>query len=311
MKIITITLNPAFDIHCKADGFLPYRESVVEITSREAGGKGVNISRALIAFEVDNIAVVVVGRENGGEFCEMLERDGMSVIPILCDGRIRENITLHEKENPETRISFGGFTVNASILDDVRGVIGELDGNTVVTFTGSIPSGIETKAVLNMLRDFKTQGAKVVIDSRSVSFDELVDFKPWLIKPNKAEMESYLGKSIETVENAASVADEMLSRGIENAMISLGGEGAVLATDSGVFYANAPAVDAISTIGAGDSAIAGFIDGFASGYPKDMCLARAVSFGTAACMREGTKPPIRKDVECIESKVEVLKIQTP
>ena len=64
MKIITLTLNPAFDVHCRADGFAPYRESIVEITSRDAGGKGVNISRALTASGIDNIAVVLVGDEN-------------------------------------------------------------------------------------------------------------------------------------------------------------------------------------------------------------------------------------------------------
>ena len=127
MEIITLTLNPAFDLHCRADGFMPYRESFVELTEREAGGKGVNISRALLANGIVSEAVIIVGRENGDEFCERLKRDSLSVEAIVCDGRIRENLTLHENKNPETRISFGGFSVDSEAKARLGRIIGRCD----------------------------------------------------------------------------------------------------------------------------------------------------------------------------------------
>lgn len=303
MKIITLTLNPAFDVHCQADGFTPYHESIVEIVGREAGGKGVNISRALTSLGRENLAVVIVGKENSDEFCGMLERDSLSVRAIACEGRIRENITLHETKNPETRISFGGFSIDSDTLDELKQIVSACDSDTVITLTGSNPKGVSSGEVLNILALAKSKGAKIVIDSRSVTLAEILSFKPWLIKPNQDEIGAYVGKTIETVDDAAQIARDLFSRGIENVMISLGGQGAVLATSTGTFYAKAPEVEVLSTVGAGDSSIAGFIDAFANGDSYDRCLVRAVAFGSAACMGAGTRPPRAEDVKSISERI--------
>ena len=306
MKIVTLTLNPAFDVHCDAEGFTPYTESILKITSRDAGGKGVNISKALVSAGVENTAIVVTGSENGDEFCRMLEKDGLDVLQISREGRIRENITLHEKNNPETRISFGGFSVDSTVVDELRRAIGKCDADTVATLTGSIPSGISANAVLNMLSEMKDAGAKIVIDSRSVTLGEILDFKPWLIKPNRDEAEKYFGTKIESAGDAACIAKELCSKGVENVMISLGGDGAVLATNEGCYYARAPKIEVLSTVGAGDSMIAGFIDGAAKDLHASKRLVRAVAFGTAACMREGTNSPLISDVKLVEEKTKIV-----
>ena len=109
MNIITITLNPAFDIHCHTEQFAPYHENLAKITARDAGGKGVNISRALAANSVPNTALVVLGEENAEDFRRSLSKSGVQTKEICVKGRIRENITLHTDHAPETRISFQGF----------------------------------------------------------------------------------------------------------------------------------------------------------------------------------------------------------
>ncbi len=308
MKIFTLTLNPAFDIHLSADGFLPYGESEVKICSTDAGGKGINISRALAANGTESRAIAVLGTENGDEFCRMLKADSLAVIPVFRNGRIRENLTLHERENPETRISFGGFAVDKSVLAEVEAALGVPCADMIITLTGSIPSGISTNDVLDMLVPYKKAGAKIVIDSRSVSLCELVKFAPWLIKPNSDEIRKYTDRQITNPADAARVASELRSAGIENVMISLGAEGAVLACEAGRFYADTPKIEAISTVGAGDSAIAGFIVGTLASLPYEKRLARAVAFGTAACMREGTLPPTPADVSLIEGKIRIQPI---
>ena len=308
MKIVTLTLNPAFDVHCFAENFKPYHESIAKITSKEAGGKGVNVSRALQANGVDNLAVVIVGTDNGEEFVKALKKDGLNVAPVYVDGRIRENITLHEMENPETRISFDGFECNESVLLQVQLEIGAVDENTIVSFTGSIPKGISTTAVLTMLDKLKKQGAKIVIDSRSVSLEQLEDFKPWLIKPNKDEAKHYTGIELNDIENVAKFAKELYANGVENAMISLGENGAVLACEQGVFYAKTPKIEVRSTIGAGDSTIAGFMQATANKNSQENVLRRAMAFGVSACMQEGTLPPLSEDVDSVEKNVEIIKI---
>lgn len=303
MKIITLTLNPAFDVHCSCDNFKPYHESIAKVMQKDAGGKGVNISRALQANGTENLAVVIVGKENGAEFCQALEKDGLSVSSVWVDGRIRENITLHETENPETRISFEGFSCKNDVLQEIKERIGEVNGQTIITFTGSIPKGMEVAEVLAFLGEFRGKGAKIVIDSRSVSLNELLEFRPWLIKPNKDEAEAYANRKIESESDAIIIAREIYERGINNVIVSLGGDGAVFAYKRGVMVAKAPSVAVCSTIGAGDSMLAGFIDGTSQGLTKEKVLKRAVAFGTAACMQEGTKPPLKEDVQALAKQV--------
>lgn len=302
MKIITLTLNPAFDIHCFAEGFKPYGESVVDIMSKDAGGKGVNISRALMENGTENRAVLIVGNANGAEFLSMLKADGLTSEAVFVNGRIRENITIHESNKPETRISFRGFSCEKEILKKIKEVIGEVDVNTVVTMTGSLPVGITGADVLSLLGELKEKGAKIVIDSKSITLGELISFRPWLIKPNRDEAEIYTGKRIDSAKDALKIAEELHTLGIANVIISLGGEGAVLASDEGMFYSKAPSIEAVSTIGAGDSMIAGFIQGEADGETSEEKLKRAVAFGSAACLTEGTKPPRREDVKRMKNE---------
>ena len=308
MKIVTLTLNPAFDVHCYCENFKPYHESIACVTAKDAGGKGVNISRALRVNGRENLAVVIVGKENGAEFCQTLEKDGLTVSAVWTDGRIRENITLHEKDNPETRISFEGFTCNADLLQRVAECVGTVDEDCIITFTGSVCKGITAKDVLALLNTFRERGAKIVVDSRSVSLAELLAFKPWLIKPNKDEAEGYAGKKIQTADDAIEIARGFCEKGVENVLVSLGGDGAVFVGGREAFVATAPKIEARSTIGAGDSMLAGFIDGTAKGLSKAERLKKAVAFGTAACMRAGTLPPLPCDVEKVQKKVQISKI---
>ena len=309
MKIITITLNPAFDVHCSADHFEACHENLATITEREAGGKGVNISRALSMNNVANLALLAVGDENGADFCRELDKDAMTYDAIEVKGRIRENITLHTKDAPETRISFTGFATDESLLaafdQKLKAILSEGD---LVTFTGRVPSGISMPAVKAFLKGIREAGAKLVIDSRSFEKDDLVEMKPWLIKPNEEEIAVYLCREINSFESVIDGARELYANGIENVMISLGAKGALLVCSDGLYIAHPPKIKALSTIGAGDSSIGGFLAATAEGADSRERLRRAVSYGSAACMSAGTRPPMPKDVQSVYENVTVEKI---
>ncbi len=308
MNIITLTLNPAFDLHCYADRFSPYHENVFEITARDAGGKGINVSRALTKNGVKNTAACIVGSENGEEFLNMLKSEGLSLVAVTAEGRIRENITLHEKEKPETRISFPGFLCAPTLLSRLRSAIGDLGEGSACVFAGSAPTGLSEEMLKAFLQEIKSTGAALVIDSRSISLSGLIALKPLLIKPNKEEAERALGVSIDSIADAAHAARSLQEKGIENVLLSLGGEGAVLATKEGVYHATAPKVEVLSTIGAGDSTIAGFLSAVVEGCTDEERLARAVAFGSAACLLEGTAPPRPVDVTTLERKITVKRV---
>ena len=290
MKIVTLTLSPAFDVHCSVPNFTAERENLVESSARENG--------------VTNCALVVLGEENGADFLRGMDSVGITDrITLSVNGRIRENITVHPDSGNETRISFKGFTADALLLDKVFELI-NADGDTLVTFTGSLPGGVSASETEAFLAKLKNSGSHLVIDSKSVPLDMLMRLKPWLIKPNAEELAAYFGELSES--EIINTAVRLHSEGIENALISLGADGAVLACDEGLFVARPPHVDAVSTIGAGDSMIAGFIA--AESEPAENRLKTAIAYGSAACLREGTNPPKSQDIADIRRLVVLEKI---
>lgn len=310
MKIITLTLNPAVDLHCHIENFAPYHENLARHISKPLpSGKGVNISRALTACGVDNLAFLVLGDENGASFEAELVESGLRTQSITVPGRIRENMTIHTNNADETRISFAGFSADGTLLARVEeALLDQIDDETFVTFTGRVPEGIAMADTKRFLRTLMEKGAKIVIDSKSFGLDDLLEMKPWLIKPNQEEISEYLGREIETFEEVLRAAVELYEQGIENVMISLGEKGALLMCREGGMIATPPAVDVVSTIGAGDSSIGGFLAEAVRGASAEEMLCGAVSYGTAACMAEGTRPPRAEDVKAVRGQIKVTRI---
>lgn len=306
MKIITLTLSPAFDMHCHAEKIVADHENLVYMDLCQAGGKGVNISRALVSNGTENLALLVLGQENGDSFLRNLDADGVTYETITVPGRIRENITIHTGPT-ETRISFPGFSVTPDLLESLsKTLLEKADDETVVTMTGRVPEGITVGDIMDLLRAAAEKGAKIVVDSRSFSLKDLKDLKPWLIKPNQEEISAYLGREISSLEQTLTEAKALYKAGIRNVMISMGGDGALLVCDEGAFIAIPPKVEVKSTIGAGDSSIAGFV-----ACPYDDAAKRlqwAVAYGSAACMTEGTLPPKPENVKDILPRVQLKKL---
>lgn len=306
MKIVTLTLNPAFDIHCYAENFQPFHENLAQVTANEAGGKGVNISRALTVNGVENTALVVLGEENGDSFRRALKNDDIPFHEIAVAGRIRENITLHTNNAPETRISFAGFNTNDTLIDRVESELNDLlDDDCILTFTGRNPEGVSIQRVKSMLENLRDRGVKIVLDSRSFGKQDMIEVRPWLIKPNEEEIGMYTDIDVQDFETAKQAAEALRATGIENVMISLGSKGAMLCCESGCYMVPAPKIDALSTIGAGDSSIGGFCAAAKAGLDYPDMLRYAVAYGSSACMTEGTRPPKAEDVKNLLGKLEI------
>lgn len=311
MKIITITLSPAFDLHCFCNNFNPFSENLCDINSYDAGGKGINISRALSASGIENTALTILGADNADDFLKALKNENIYCKFITAKGRIRENITLHTLSQPETRISFFGFSITPELLEQFEKMLvsEELLNGSIVTFTGRIPDGVDKTAVKTLLLKIKNKGAKLVIDSKSFNKSDLIDLKPFLIKPNEEEISLYTNLQVSDLKSALVAAKNLKNEGIENVIISLGSKGAVLCCDDGVYTAIPPKVSVLSTVGAGDSMIAGFISGVANSLKYCDALRLSVAYGTAACTTQGTKPPSKKSINSLFENIVLEKIQ--
>ena len=306
--IRTITLNPSFDLHYTVPDFEPGKENLVTAVEVEAGGKGINTSRALSANGVKNLAYLVVGKENGASFVAQLERDGMTCRVFETEGRIRENLTIHPGNGKETRVSLNTFVVPESVFEALTGeLLAERLQDLLISFSGRIPMGIEKSHVIKMLQKLIGGGAKVVVDSSSFTPGDLQKIHPWLIKPNEQEIGSFSESMPKNVREAATVAKKLVEKGIsETVMISLGGDGAAWSDGKDSYTLQVPKIEQpVSTIGAGDSTIAGLLAGTAEGQPIEQTLSLGVAYGTAACLTPGTKPPRPQDVQSILSEVRI------
>ena len=297
MKLTTLTLCPAFDLHCYTEVFHPYHENLAEVTDFAAGGKGINIARALSANGIAAKAIVLLGEENRAAFEALLGSYGIDYLAIPVPGRIRENITLHEAKQNETRISFPGSAAGTDALETVEASLSDLAAGDIVTLTGRVAEGMDMEEVKAFCNRLKAHGARLVVDSRSFALADLLEVKPWLIKPNEEEISAYLGKEIFSLAEVKDASQMLVAKGIENVMITLGERGACLACEAGYFTVTAPKIEAVSTVGAGDSAIAGFLAATLEGASSLDCLKRSVAYGSAACLLRGTQPPRREDIE--------------
>lgn len=301
-KIITITLNPAFDLHYSMDKFEAKHENYVDQVICNAGGKGINISRALGKSGIKNTAYVILGKENGAQFESDLKADGIDYVPLYVEGRIRENITIHPKNDKETRISLDNFSITKDELIRLYDLLKDvIDCDTYISFSGRIPRGVTSDDVIRFLSLLKGHGARLAIDSNSLTPEDLIIIQPWFIKPNEEEIVSFLGRRISTPEDAAERAKELCDKGLaEEVMISLGGDGSAWSDGRRKKIVSIPKIDSpVSTIGAGDSTVAGYLAAFAEGKNIDDSLKTACAFGTAACLTEGTRPPEPDDVKRI------------
>ena len=310
-NIITITLNPAFDLHYYLDKFEKDKENYVRSVCCDAGGKGVNISRALSVMGVQSTAFIVLGNENGAEFARQLEADGISFSPLLISGRVRENITLHPDNDRETRISLDSFSIGKDTLDELFARISEhITEGTLVSFSGRIPKGVEKSDIISFLLNIKSLGARLVVDSNSLTVDDLKKIKPFLIKPNDQEIASLLGRDVKELKDAAECAKALARGGVaEQVMISLGERGAVWSDGIRTLSVSCPAIKSpVSTIGAGDSTVAGFIAATAAKLDTGTTLRCSSAFGTASCMTEGTRPPRPEDVREMFARITVSEV---
>lgn len=307
MNVVTLTLNPAFDVHLRVDNLKIFKENYATEFIKQAGGKGVNISRALVGYGVCNTAFCVMGKDNSREFLNELKKDNVNCTPIIKDGRIRENITVHSLDG-ETRISLQGLALDEEIFSElISAFTPYLNSDTVLTFTGRLPKGVSTLSAIEFLKRLKEKGVRLIVDCNSFSADDLLDIKPFLIKPNEQEIEQLIGDGF-SEEDLIQNIKTFCEKGIENVVVSLGSNGFFYCGKDGMYKAEVPKITPVSTIGAGDSLVAGFVAGLVNNEQTEQILKLAASFGTAACLEEGTTPPKKEKIANILNQVKIIKL---
>ncbi|MEO5921752.1 MAG: 1-phosphofructokinase family hexose kinase [Pseudolysinimonas sp.] len=296
---MTLTLNPSLDRTVDVETL--ERGAVIRTSEPvlEPGGKGVNVTRALSANGVASLAIVAVAGPEGAELSRLLESDGILCRFVPVSGRTRSNTTVCEPDGTVTKLNEPGSPLSdtdlAAISTAVRTSV--RDGDWLVV-SGSTPPELSGEQVSALLAEAKATGAQLVIDSSGDALESALASQPRIIKPNREELAELVGRDLSTVAAIVEAAEEVRGYGVDFVLVSLGAEGAVLVGPDGMLMGESHVENPRSTVGAGDSFLAGFLSRFTTDEDDvEAALLEALTWGAAATRLPGSAVPAPADLD--------------
>jgi 6-phosphofructokinase 2 len=296
--ILTITLNPCIDKssavdHLQAEAKLRCTEIV-----NEPGGGGINVSKALKRLHQSSVALFPCGGNNGNMLRSLLAEEGMQFNAVETNVETRENwIVVENNTNQQYRFTFPGREVEEKTIENLIETISSYTPSYVVA-SGSLPPGLPPYFYGLIVKKAKSVGAKTIVDTSGPALQALQNKGAYLIKPNIAELCKMLNVESLAKNEVDDAAQQAIADGYaELIAVSMGAEGAWLVSKNEKHFAAAPKVQKKSTVGAGDSMVAGMVHMLQQQKPLQQIISFGVACGSAATMNEGTQLFKREDAE--------------
>lgn len=292
--ILTLTPNPSVDHTLEVDRLVRGEVLRVSATRAQAGGKGVNVARALRGAGVPTRAVLPVGGGGGAELVTLLGDLPCVTVPIA--GETRANVAVTEADGTTTKLNAPGPTLTPGETDALLAALeDELAKRPAwVVASGSLPAGAPDDLYVRVCELAASYGVALALDTSGKPLEAAARAgSVSLLKPNHEELAGLIGRDLTTVEDVVGAAREVLGWGNGSALVTLGGHGAILVDPENTWWARGPEVRTRSTVGAGDCSLAGFLSAEESPVQR---LRHAVAWGTAAVSLPGTTVPTPEDV---------------
>jgi 6-phosphofructokinase 2 len=308
--IATVTLNPSLDKTVMVDGLVLDEANRWTGFRRDPGGKGINVSRVVHELGGETIAYGFIGGFDGEIIKQLLQQQGVPFDFTPIKGEIRSNFIISDlRTNRQTRIDAPGPFISREELDElvvkVRSIKPKPD---FLVLAGSVPPGIPDDIYRQLLEDAKSRGIKTVLDSDDKWLREGIKAKPNVIKPNVHEAEELLGVKLRNEAAIVRAVKALIKQGIEIAAISRGRDAFIISDGSNVLKLIPPQVEVSSTVGTGDSAIAGLVMKLSQGASLEEAACLAVAAGTATALTTGVELCHRVDVERLLPLVKVERL---
>lgn len=297
--IYTITFNPSLDYVVSVNKFEAGKINRTVSEAIFAGGKGINVSTVLKELGVESVALGFIAGFTGMELQRKLQEQGLNTDFIAVqEGHTRINMKLRsdiliEPEtdgvwHQETEVNGQGPVVSEAELKQLFQKVDGLSAEDVLVISGSVCRGVPQSIYADLVKLCNEKELPVIVDASSVLLWNVLEHSPFLIKPNKDELEDLFYRDIETKEEVIFYAKELQNRGAKNVLVSLGKDGAVLvAKDGKVYEMEAPQGEVINSVGAGDSMVAGFLAGYLESQSYENALELGICAGSATAFSEG------------------------
>ena len=295
--IVTLTPNPSIDRTVNVPALLVGAVNRVRDVRQDPGGKGVNVSRALAQHQADTVAVMPLGGAEGDMLARLLQQAHVPLQQVTIEGQTRINLTVAGADGVTTKINEPGPHLPAATVEElIRTTVAAADGGWILG-AGSLSAGMDETFYARLVATAHEAGASIAIDSSGEAMRHAVASGPDLIKPNHHELGEMVGRTLTTLGAVIEAAQQVRAEHrIAHVVVSLGGSGAIAVSPEGVLYARAPKVKPVSTVGAGDALLAGFLLGQTRQASLSACLELGIQFGTAAVTLPGSQMPGPQDI---------------
>jgi len=296
--ISTITFNPCIDKSTSVNALKPDKKLRCSAPVFEPGGGGINVARAIKKIGGEAIAVYPSGGYSGKFLDLLLEKENISILQIQTQQHTRENmIVLDRATNQQYRFGMPGQHLSENEWQQCLQAIEESPSEFIVA-SGSLPPGVPPDIFARISKTAKKRNRKVIVDTTEEALQPALEEGVYMIKPNIGELSRLTGKDELQAEEIEPAAKGLIRKyRCEIVVVSLGASGAMLVSGKDVFKIAAPAVKTKSTVGAGDSMVAGIVFSVSKGKNLYEALQYGVACGTAATLSHGTGLCKKEDVE--------------
>jgi 6-phosphofructokinase 2 len=305
-KIITITFSPSVDKSATIAKLVPEKKMHCYAAKSEPGGGGINVARVLSMLGNNVTAIFPVGGCIGSHLSELMRNENVPFSVVQTKNETRENFTIFE-ESSKKQYRFGmlGNELHKKELTECLRLI-ENEGNIdFIVASGSLPDGVPPSVYAQLSNIAKTHGAKLVIDTSGDALKGAIEEEVYLLKPNVEELGILIGNNALKKKDIEPSARALINKKkCEIIVISLGADGAMMVTKEKTYTIKPPKVIVKSTVGAGDSMVAGLVFGLSNGKSMESSLKYGVACGTAATMNLGSALCKKEDVEKLLKKLD-------
>ncbi len=306
--IYTVTLNPAIDKTIYIDTLNKEDVTRIKKSMKDAAGKGINTSKILKQLDVKTINLGFTAGYNGIYIKNVLNHLNILHDFIEVDGETRENTKVISNEGVLELNEPGPNVTKKQALNLVY-KLSELNENDIVILSGSTPTGVDDLLYSELITLLKEKGAYIITDFSGKHFKNSIDALPDVIKPNLYELEQYYNKKYNTELEIIDDAKAFISKGVRKVFVSLGSKGSLLITKDSVFKAEVPKLTVKSTVGAGDSFVAGIAYSVLNKKSDKETLKFASTIGSASCLTENTALIETSDLEMIYENTKVKEVK--
>ena len=289
--ITSVSLNPSIDRTLTVEGFTPGGLNRVVAKSDVAAGKGINVALTVSGLGLDSECVGFMYRDGGALFEKRLMLNSTPYDFIWCEGSVRTNIKVFDRSaGVVTELNESGMTVNEEDLKKmVDLVVRHAEDSDYLILSGSMPPGCPQDYYRTLIHAVEGLGCRCVLDADGERLRYGLEAKPFMIKPNRFELETMTGKTMNSIADIRDAALRYVDMGVQIVAVSLGAEGAVITDGKKTLFAPRVNIEVKGTVGAGDAMVAGLVAGFMADYELEETFRMGVACASTRCITEGYK----------------------